>query len=505
MKASLFAFTGVLMAALSLQAAMESASPESQGVPSEAIMDFIDGCEKTFDAGSAGAMHGFVIVRHGKVIAEGSWKPFDTLNETHMLYSHSKSFTSTAVGLLADDDKLDLDERVVEIFSNEAPAVISANLAQLRVRDLLTMNVGKKDHLLRGGDDWVRNFLSQDFEKTPGTFFRYDSDATYMLAAIVERKSGRGMMDFLQERFFGPIGITKAWSTCSPQGIPCGGWGMNMTTRELARFGLLYLNEGEWEGRRVLSSSWIALATARQTKSGSRDVGVKSLGSGSDWGQGYGFQFWRCRHGAYRADGAAGQYTVVMPRQDMVVAAHAGIGDFDKELDLVWDRLLPRVAERPLPENPAALARLRQRCANLSIAPVADGARTAGTNFWCRAYSLKENPRGFKSVAFGRTQGGEVVCRLVTRCGEQAFRAGAGAWSKGGRIRIDPEIYEALGAYVGEHAVAASCGIDGEGRFRLRAYFTGDTGHLDLAVGPDGRLRGRFSAMHGCALESREL
>ena len=148
------------LAALSAAAEMEYATPESQGVDSQAILNWIDACEKTFDGVKEGNVHGFVIVRHGKTIAEGSWKPFDTLNEPHMLYSHSKSFTSSAVGFLADDGKIDLDERIVDIFPDELPANPSDNLRQLRVRDLLTMNVGKKDHLLRDGGDWVREFLS---------------------------------------------------------------------------------------------------------------------------------------------------------------------------------------------------------------------------------------------------------------------------------------------------------------------------------------------------------
>src|SRR5574344_1672925 len=133
---------GSALCAASAFALMEPATPESQGVPSEAILKFIDGCEKTFDAGDLGAMHGFVIVRHGKVIAEGSWKPFDTLNETHMLYSHSKSFTSTAIGFLVDDGKLDLDERVADIFPEDLPEHPADGICEIRVRELLTMNVG---------------------------------------------------------------------------------------------------------------------------------------------------------------------------------------------------------------------------------------------------------------------------------------------------------------------------------------------------------------------------
>ena len=319
------------LAALSAAAEMEYATPESQGVDSQAILNWIDACEKTFDGVKEGRIHGFVIVRHGKTIAEGSWKPFDTLNEPHMLYSHSKSFTSSAVGFLADDGKIDLDERIVDIFPDELPANPSDNLRQLRVRDLLTMNVGKKDHLLRDGGDWVREFLSKDFGKKPGTGFRYDSDATYMLSAIVEKRTGKKLMDFLKERMFDKIGISSAWSTTSPQGIACGGWGMNMTTRDIARFGQLYLQQGRWGGEYVLSPSWVALATTRHTWSGWSNIGVKALGEGSDWEQGYGFQFWRCRHGAYRADGAAGQLTVVLPECDMVVSVNAGLSNMQAE------------------------------------------------------------------------------------------------------------------------------------------------------------------------------
>ena len=489
---------GSALCAASAFALMEPATPESQGVPSEAILKFIDGCEKTFDAGDLGAMHGFVIVRHGKVIAEGSWKPFDTLNETHMLYSHSKSFTSSAIGLLADRGKIDLDERIVDIFSNEVPAKVSENLAQLRVRDLLTMNVGKKDHLLRDGGDWVKEFLSKDFFRKPGTGFKYDSDATYMLAAIVEKKSGMKMMDYLQKNMFDQIGITKAWTTCSPQGIPCGGWGMNMTTRELARFGQLYLNRGDWDGKRVLSSDWVSLATTRQTWSGWQNVGVKALGEGTDWEQGYGFQFWRCRHGAYRADGAGGQYTVVIPEKDMVVSAHAGLGDFPKELDLIWDNLLPVLKDAPLAENPSAQKKLADRLAKLAIKPVEFArARKWTTPF---EFSLRENSRGFKSVRFDPKDGGGCICTLVTRAGEQKFPAGTGEWQEGS-IRIDTENYEGLGAYIGEHKTMASCGFF-TGGFHLKAYLTGTTGYLEFIV-KDGKLTGQFYAMGGCRLESK--
>ena len=175
------------------------------------------------------------------------------------------------------------------------------------------------------------------------------------------RKSGKRLMDFLGERMFAKIGIAKAWSTTSPQGIACGGWGMNMTTRELARFGLLHLQKGFWGGQPVISSEWVALATARQTWSGKASSQAAAKASVSDWDQGYGFKFWRCKHGCYRADGAAGQYTIVMPAQDAVVSIHAGVKDMQKEIDLVWDHLLPAMGDAALPADESAAGALAAR------------------------------------------------------------------------------------------------------------------------------------------------
>ena len=487
-----------IAAAIAVKGEMERARPESQGVSSKAISAWIDACEQTFDGKEIGRIHGFVIVRHGKVIAEGSWRPFDTLNETHMLYSHSKSFTSSAIGFLVDDGKLDLDDRVADIFPDLAPTNRSENLKALRVRDLLTMNVGaervdpeRKD--ISG--NWVKLFLENEIERQPGRVFKYDSCATYMLAAIVERKTGRGLMDFLDERMFAPIGITKAWSTTSPQGIACGGWGMNMTTRELARFGQLYLNKGKWAGKTILSPEWVALASARQTWSGGLNGHTNVVASKSDWKQGYCFQFWRCRHNCYRADGASGQYTIVMPDQDAVVSIHAGVKDMQKELDLVWDYLLPAMRPGALPPDGAAAAALEAKCAALAIPPV-PGKGTGETMLEGRKFDIKENKRGFKYVKFDRADKG-WTCVLATPAGEQRFPIGHGEWSKGS-MRVDPVDYEGLGHLIGELPVAASGGVDDSGNFKMRAYLTGTTAYIDFSMDASGNCTGRLVGMNGC-------
>ena len=225
MKNCIFSLLALAGACAVIAAPLDRATPESQGVPSAAILRWIDACEREIKAPNG--LHGFVILRHGRTIAEGTWAPYDTLNRPHMLYSHSKSFTSTAIGFLVDEGRLDLDARVLSFFPDKAPTNPSLNLQALRVRDLLTMNVGASFSDAERKDingDWVKAFLANDIEKEPGTVFKYDSCATHMLAAIAERVSGMKLMDFLKARLFDPIGMTSPWSTVSPTGIACGGW-----------------------------------------------------------------------------------------------------------------------------------------------------------------------------------------------------------------------------------------------------------------------------------------
>ena len=490
-----------MCASAALFAEMESATPESQGVSSRAILEWITACETNFNAvGTVGALHGFVVVRHGKVIAEGSWKPFKTLTETHMLYSHSKSFTSTAIGFLVEDGKLDIDERVVDIFPEYVPADADANLREVRVRDLLTMNTGmKKDHSVAAESDWLKAFFRKTFAAKPGMAFKYDSDATYVLAAIVERRSGKKLMEFLKERLFDKIGIEKAWSTTSPQGIACGGWGMNMTTREIARFGQLCLQEGMWNGKRVISPRWIRLATACQTASGWKNIGIKALGEGGDWEQGYGFQFWRCRHDGYRADGAAGQLTLVYPKKDMVVSINAGLNNIQKEIDLVWEHLVSRASDDgAVPEDKAAQDELSARLASLEIPPV-KGTLDGLEKYLDVDLAFDPNPRGMKAVKLFKGKDGRLMMRFIARSWPNDIPIGFGKWM-GGTVGVDPEEYEALGALIGPQPIRSSGAIEPDGSFHCRMYLTGTTAFYDLRFSmKDGKpeVKGRHWGMRG--------
>jgi len=464
-------------ACLVSRAEMEWSTPEAEGISSAAIGAWLDACERELDA-----VHGFVIVRHGKTVAEGWWSPF-TAERPHKLYSHSKAFTSTAVGLLVDAGKLDIDERLLDVFPDKAPAQPSEKLRALRIRDLLTMTTGmpytdaeRKD--IAG--DWVKLFLANGITNAPGTVFRYDSCASHVLAAVVERRSGEKLMDFLKTRFFDELGVAGSWCTTDPQGIACGGWGMNVTTRGLARFGQCYLQEGRWGSKQVLSKNWVRLASAHHTRTG--------RSAASDWGQGYGFQFWRCRHDCYRADGAQGQYTIVMPNEDAVVALSSGLGPMDKELDLVWTHLLPAMQAKPLPADPAAQKALADRCAKLALKTVT-GAKT-GTPALGKAFTLTGPKRrfGFRSARLAADGDGWTIT-LATPARELVIPVGYGSW-RCGTARFEEEAYEKLGGLVGDQPTRASGAWTSPTTFRARVYLPDGTFRFDFefAFAADGTL-----------------
>jgi CubicO group peptidase (beta-lactamase class C family) len=357
------------------------ATAESQGVESAAIASFVTAAEQTIDH-----LHSIMLLRDGHVIAEGWWHPYAP-EHPHLLFSLSKSFTSTAIGMAIEEGLLTLDDPVISFFPAETPADVSENLAALRVRHLLSMSVGQATEPMsrerHQENNWAKAFLHHPIEFQPGTQFLYNSIATYMLSAILQGITGQTLTDYLRPRLFDPLGIAYAdWQSC-PRGINVGGWGLSITTDAIARFGQLYLQRGQWQGRQLIAESWIAAATTQQISNGSDP--------NSDWAQGYGFQFWRCRHNAYRGDGAFGQYCVVMPDQNAVLAVTSGLGDMQPLLNLVWEHLLPAFGATALPENPVPQTALTKHLAALQL-PFTNGnatslteARIAGKTFVCDA------------------------------------------------------------------------------------------------------------------------
>ena len=329
-------------------------TPEAQGVSPAGIRAFIEAADAQVNT-----MHSFMLVRHGAVVAEGWWKP-ESPEKPHVLHSLSKSFTSTAVGLAVAEGKLSIDDEVLKFFPDDAPAEPSKNLKSMRVRDLLTMSTGHQTEAKFSPDTpWMRAFLAQPVEHKPGAHFQYNTPGTYTLSAIVQKVTGQTVLDFLRPRLFEPLGIENPEWAASPQGISTGGWGLKIRTEDIAKFGQLYLQKGQWNGKQLVPAAWVEQATARQMSNGSDPT--------KDWDQGYGFQFWRCRHGAYRGDGAFGQFCLVLPEQDAVVAITADAKDMQAELNIVWDKLLPAFQAAPLPENADEQAKLKQTLATLAV------------------------------------------------------------------------------------------------------------------------------------------
>ena len=264
-------------------------TPEQQGVSSAAILNFVDALEKI------DSVHSFMLLRHSNVVAEGWWSPFER-NDPHQLYSLSKSFASTAVGFAIDEGKLSLDDLVISFFPDDVPEKPGYQLTALRVRDLLSMSTGHvskdlKEFEFQSDDVLTKQFLSLPIEHNPGTHFLYNTPATYMCSAIVQQATGEKIIDYLKPRLFEPLGIENPTWSESAQGICHGGFGLNVRTEDIARFGQLYLQNGEWNGRQLVPSDWVEQATSKQVSNGSDP--------NNDWNQGYGYQFWRCRHNAY--------------------------------------------------------------------------------------------------------------------------------------------------------------------------------------------------------------
>jgi CubicO group peptidase (beta-lactamase class C family) len=339
--------------------ALPRSTPEAQGISSESILEFVEAADRNVNT-----FHSFMIIRHGKVISEGAWKP-EKLDEPHVLNSVSKSFNSTAVGLAIQSGKLKLDDPVLRFFPGEAPGDPSENLKAMTVRDLLTMSGGHDTEPARGDSPSVKQFLAHPVVYKPGTHFLYNTMGSYVLSAIVTKVTGQTSLEYLKPRLFQPLGIESPRWDASVEGNSLGGYGLYLRTEDIAKLGQLYLQKGKWNGKQLVPQEWIEEATSKQISN--ENEGHAEIGP--DWIEGYGFQFWRCRHNAFRADGAGGQFIVIMPDQDVVVAITADSDNMQAELDAIWDHLLPAFHAKSLPENVAARNKLTAAIANLVVHP----------------------------------------------------------------------------------------------------------------------------------------
>jgi len=417
-----------------VEKSLQRATPESQGIASGAILQFVEAVENQIHE-----LHSFMLLRHGKVVAEGWWSPYAP-ELPHVLFSLSKSFTSSAVGLAVAEGHFSLDDLALSFFPDDAPAEVSEHLKAMRVRHLLAMCTGHDTDTMpniveQPDGNWIRGFFQVPVVHEPGTHFLYNTGATYILSAIVQKTTGQKLVDYLQPRLFEPLGIENPTWEESPQGINTGGFGLNIRTEDIARFGQLYLQKGMWEGKRILSEAWVEEATAFHISNGDDPK--------NDWAQGYGYQFWRCKNNAYRGDGAFGQYCIVMPEQDAVLAITSGLGDMQAPLNLVWDILLPAMQKNGLPDDAVAQDRLNEKLSALNLHPV-QGKKSSPTvdKVSGRTYNIAANDLKIERIGFNFADTGCTVS-IKSRVGEEIIPCGYGVWQEGQtRLFNDDWVFE---------------------------------------------------------------
>ena len=330
------------------------ATPESQGISSDLFAALL----RELDASKDTEMHHFMALRHGKVICECNFAPYPK-GMWHITHSMCKSITGMAIGMLIEEEKLKLDENIYDIFSDQINALSKIFRPVITVENLLTMTSGVtfNESGIVSGNDWLGSFLNASVNGKPGTEFQYNSLNTYVLSAIVTKRTGETLTEYLTPRLFGPLGITKYyWETC-PKGITKGGWGLFLCAEDMAKLGQLYLQRGKWNGQQLVSEYWIEISTARHLKTQNDTYG-------------YGYQLWmEQRPGSFEYNGMLGQNVIIYPDMDMVLVTNAG----NKEMfqDCIMLNIIRKyfpVNYHPadvLPENPLSHSLLKRLCGEL--------------------------------------------------------------------------------------------------------------------------------------------
>jgi CubicO group peptidase (beta-lactamase class C family) len=412
--------------------------PSEAGVNAARIERFL---EAAAEAGIE--LHHFMMVRHDAVIAEGAWRPYASGNR-HMQHSATKSWTAAAVGVAVGDDLVALDDRVIDYFPEHLPASVSANLAAVTVRDLLTMRTGHRVGISGGewrgrNDSWVRLFLEVPVEDAPGGNFMYSSATSYMLSAIVSKASGKTAHELLDARVFAPLGMRSVTWDLSPEGYNTGGNGLSCSPEDMAKFGLLHLRGGRWQGQQVLPETWVRDATRNQ-------VDMAWIGSlanmrfsreghaapdASQRRPGYGYQWWMTEDGGFLASGFFGQRCYVFPALDLVLVLNAALAIDDKQLKrLVWEHLLPAVDDQQ--QDTSADDALAARLAALALPGLPSGLPTSpvASAVSGRRWLAEPNEDGIVSISLA-FESDRCVCTYVDARGEHTISAGIGAEIRG--------------------------------------------------------------------------
>jgi len=430
---------------------LERVTPAEVGLKSGVILEYLRKLETITE------MHGFMLARHGKVCAEAWWKPHSP-NLRHCLWSQTKSYTATAIGVLRDEGKIALDERIVDILPEYMPETPSDELKKLTVRDLLCMASGQHGQQNRTTPKWVVEFFEGEFIDV-GQKFAYSGVVTSLLGVLLRAKTGEGLMAYMKPRIFDKLGIDTEsikWLE-HPDGLEYGGGGLITKTEDNLRLGLLYINGGVFNGQRVVSEEWIREATRKQIDNGGDPA--------TDAGVGYGYQIWMCKQdGAYRFVGAGGQYVIVLPKQDIVIATNQ-TGEPPLQLELMWKMLEEIEGE----DDPAESQALRFFCDTRALPRQASGpVSSRAAELYGKTYTFEDNdwqllppifgafthkvPKGIKAMSFTSAEG-ELRTDIIYGGKPYTLRISTDGADRMSNIYIDhdmPELVHAHGCWTAE-------------------------------------------------------
>lgn len=408
-------------------------SPESAGIPSQAILDFMEAVERRRTS-----LHSFIIMRHGKIAARSFYAPY-TENLRHRIYSVSKSVTSAAAGIAVKEGLLNLSDKAAGFFPEEIEKPLHPFTARMTVKDLLTMRTVHKSSVDTSKGRWVHSFLNTHPSHPSGTTFAYDTTGTHMVCAIIQKLSGQTLEEYLRKRLFDKIGIGPVyWEKCD-QGINLGGSGIWCTTEDMARFGQLYLQDGVWNGERIFPEGWVEESFTPHADNSNANFTL-------DGCHGYGYYFWKTRYG-WCAFGMGGQLIVIVPEKELVFACTANTMELKDGqqliLDSLWETIYPALSDDSLEENPSVWDRLKETCRNAQLLGTEVKRSSWESRLSGRRIVLDEGFRGVTEIEFRfRQEEGELL--LINGQQEQVIPFGLNGFRKSVDIFTGMDAYAKL-------------------------------------------------------------
>ncbi len=399
-----------------------ASAPEEVGLPSGSVQNLID----EFNENGL-YMHSFLMIRHGKIAAEGYWAPF-AKESKHRMYSSTKSFVSGAIGLLYDEGRISLDDPVHKFFPEYPPETLHPYTREATIRDLLRMASPHTTTYSFDRKDWVKSFFEVKPKRPAGTVFRYDTSATYILDVIVERVTGQPFLEYMKDKMLREVGFSEdAWCVKAPDGYSWGGSGLICTTLDMARYAYILLKNGNINGKQLLSEEYVRAATSKQVATSHCRQQPNSYG--------YGYQIWRHRDTAFAFNGMGNQIVICYPEQDFIfvcTADNQGNGCSYKLIyDAVYHKIVRTLSDTPLAENPSAFEKLQKTVAGLSLLkPEGEAESPLQKEINGVEYQLGENKMGIEklSVSFGEGSG---VLRYTNARGEKEIPFGLGEYIEG--------------------------------------------------------------------------